>query len=176
MSEKTDSNSVLPKQTESTALIRFQDCDPLRHLNNAKYFDYFFNAREDQLARMYGFNYAEIFERYGCGWVAYNHDISYIRPAMVSERVTIISRLIFANNDTLVTEYLMLNHSKTELKCLMWTTAKYVDILTGKRTNHQPEVMEQIQRMLYPDIGYGSITKTERIRQIKNELLTTKSS
>ena len=36
-------------QTESKSIIRFQDCDPLRHLNNAKYFDYFFNAREEQV-------------------------------------------------------------------------------------------------------------------------------
>lgn len=30
-----------PKETESRVVIRFQDCDPLQHLNNAKYFDYF---------------------------------------------------------------------------------------------------------------------------------------
>lgn len=159
-----------PQQTESTAIIRFQDCDPLRHLNNAKYLDYFFNAREDQLARIYGFSYAEIFERYGCGWVAYNHDISYIRPAMVSERVVIISRLIHATQDTLVTEYVMLNQAKNELKCHMWSTAKYVDIFTGKKTNHQPEVMQRLLHMLHPDIGYGHISKIDRIRQIKREL------
>ncbi len=32
-----------PKQTTSQSVIRFQDCDPMRHLNNAKYFDYFFH-------------------------------------------------------------------------------------------------------------------------------------
>ncbi|MFD0878196.1 hypothetical protein ACFQ1A_28770, partial [Massilia pinisoli] len=32
----------LPKVTESKAIIRFQDCDPLQHLNNSKYFDYYF--------------------------------------------------------------------------------------------------------------------------------------
>lgn len=30
-----------PKETESRVVVRFQDCDPLQHLNNAKYFDYF---------------------------------------------------------------------------------------------------------------------------------------
>jgi acyl-CoA thioester hydrolase len=142
----------------------------LRHLNNSKYFDYFFNAREDQLARLYGFSYAAVFEKYGCGWVAYNHDISYIRPAMVSELVTIISRMIFANNDTLVTEFIMLNENKTELKTHMWTTSKYVNILNGVRTNHQPEVMQHINLMLMQGVNYGKITKLERIKEIKLQL------
>lgn len=43
-----------PKETESRAVIRFQDCDPLKHLNNAKYFNYFFNSREDQVPKLYG--------------------------------------------------------------------------------------------------------------------------
>jgi acyl-CoA thioester hydrolase len=171
---QADFNKEYPKQAEASAIIRFQDCDPLRHLNNAKYFDYFFNAREDQLARLYGFSYAAVFQQYGCGWVAYNHDISYIRPAMVSERVNIISRLIFANNDTLVTEYIMLNEAKTELKCHMWTTSKYVDIVNGKRHDHQPEVMQHINTMLYPGLEYGSISKAERIKQIKHEITTSK--
>ncbi|MEM9981458.1 MAG: acyl-CoA thioesterase, partial [Bacteroidota bacterium] len=36
---------VYPALLASKAIVRFQDCDPLRHLNNAKYFDYYFNAR-----------------------------------------------------------------------------------------------------------------------------------
>lgn len=40
-----DPDRKYPKETETKAVIRFQDCDPLQHLNNAKYFDYFFNAR-----------------------------------------------------------------------------------------------------------------------------------
>jgi len=170
MLPEVDFTKEYPKQTEASAIIRFQDCDPLRHLNNAKYFDYFFNAREDQLSLIYGFRYGAVFEKYGCGWVAYNHDISYIRPAMVSERVNIISRLIFANDDTLVTEYIMTNEDKNELKCHMWTTAKYVDILSGKRVSHQPELVKHIHLMLHPDIGYGSISKSERIKAIKTEL------
>lgn len=42
-----------PKELESIAVARFQDCDPFSHLNNARYIDYFLNAREDQLALFY---------------------------------------------------------------------------------------------------------------------------
>ena len=57
----------LPKQLESTTKIRFQDCDPFRHLNNARYTDYFMNAREDQLAQFYG------------NWL---HEGQYLDPVM----------------------------------------------------------------------------------------------
>ena len=41
---------------ESKVLIRFSDCDPFNHLNNARYIDYFINAREDQLLANINFN------------------------------------------------------------------------------------------------------------------------
>ena len=33
-------------------MTRFSDCDPFGHLNNARYIDYFINAREDHLRRI----------------------------------------------------------------------------------------------------------------------------
>ncbi len=39
--EVTDFN----KEPETQIVIRFQDCDPFGHLNNARYIDYFVNAR-----------------------------------------------------------------------------------------------------------------------------------
>ena len=74
-----------PKETESRVLIRFQDCDPLRHLNNAKYFDYFFNAREDQVPKLYGVEMMDFIRKYQAAWVIYNHNISYVKPANVGE-------------------------------------------------------------------------------------------
>ena len=44
---------VLPKVLESKTKIRFQDCDPFNHLNNASYINYLINAREDQLIKYY---------------------------------------------------------------------------------------------------------------------------
>ena len=45
-----------PQLLESSHLIRFPDCDPFNHLNNARYLDYFINAREDQVWDAYGIN------------------------------------------------------------------------------------------------------------------------
>lgn len=44
------------KILESQSLVRFQDCDPFNHLNNAAYLNYLVNAREDQLIEAYGIN------------------------------------------------------------------------------------------------------------------------
>ncbi|MDA8650906.1 thioesterase, partial [Flavobacteriaceae bacterium] len=44
------------KILESKAIVRFQDCDPFNHLNNAAYLNYLVNAREDQLMEAYGIN------------------------------------------------------------------------------------------------------------------------
>ena len=41
--------NITPGILSSTAIIRFQDCDPYSHLNNGRYLDYFMNAREDQV-------------------------------------------------------------------------------------------------------------------------------
>jgi acyl-CoA thioester hydrolase len=78
---KLDPNKEYPKKLHSKSLIRFQDCDPLKHLNNAKYFDYFFNAREDHVAEVYNFDYNDYFENNHTSWVVYNHQIGYVSSA-----------------------------------------------------------------------------------------------
>ena len=88
-----DPNRNYEKQTESRVVIRFQDCDPLRHLNNAKYFDYFFNAREDQLPKVYGVEIMDLIKSNEAVWVVYNHHIAYLRPANLGEWVRIVTRL-----------------------------------------------------------------------------------
>ena len=80
-----DPNKNYQKTTESRAVIRFQDCDPLRHLNNAKYFDYFFNSREDQVPKLYGIQQSEIYRAFNAVWVVYNHQIAYIKPALMGD-------------------------------------------------------------------------------------------
>ncbi|MDZ4845584.1 MAG: acyl-CoA thioesterase [Chitinophagales bacterium] len=165
-----DPSKTYPKETEAVAIIRFQDCDPLGHLNNAKYFDYFFNAREDQISKIYGYSPGDIFKRYGCSWVVYNHNISYIRSVAYGEWVKIMSRMIFHDNDTVIIEYYMTDMDKKHLKCLMWTTIKYVDVKTGKTTAHQPEVTQFLEVMLLNDFNLNGTTIPERITQIKEEL------
>ena len=160
------------KQTESRVLIRFQDCDPLRHLNNAKYFDYFFNAREDQLPKIYGVEIMDLIKSYDAFWVVYNHHIAYIKPANLGEWVRIITRLIWFDENTIVVEYLMLNDAKSHLKTLMWTTFKYVGMHDARTTNHPDQVNSYLTTMQYQGVNYDPKLFNERVKEVKHLIQT----
>ena len=55
---------------QSFYTVRFSDCDPLRHLNNARYIDYMLNAREDHLKEHYQMDLADFYKK-GTGWGGY---------------------------------------------------------------------------------------------------------
>ena len=158
-----------PKETESRVVIRFQDCDPLQHLNNAKYFDYFFNAREDQVPKLYGIEMIDMIRKYQATWVVYNHNISYIRPAQVGEWVRIMSRVIWRNHNTILVEYYMTDDSKKELKTLLWSTMRYVNMEDGKSTDHQGVVLDFLKAIL-EEVDISQKPLAERIREVKNSL------
>ena len=166
-----DPNKNYPKKLYSKAVIRFQDCDPLKHLNNAKYFDYFFNAREDQVADVYQFDYNDYFEHNQTSWVVYNHQIAYVSSAKVSEWVKVISSVIYHNENTTVTEFVMTDEHCQNLRAVLWTTSKYIDVRTGKKTNHEPEVEKYLKAICVEGIDFEHITLNMRIKAIKKELL-----
>ena len=158
-----------PKETESRVVIRFQDCDPLQHLNNAKYFDYFFNAREDQVPKLYGLEMIDLIKKYQATWVVYNHNISYVRPAMVGEWVRIMSRVIWHNHNTILVEYYMTDDEKRELKTLLWSTMRYVSMTDGRSRDHQGAVVDFIKAVsLEADVSDTTIR--ERIKFLKEKL------
>ncbi|MEM6261588.1 MAG: acyl-CoA thioesterase [Bacteroidota bacterium] len=146
-----DPSHNYPKETHSRVIIRFQDCDPLGHLNNSRYFDYMFNARADQLAKGFGFSLSEVFKTFGSAWVIYDQHIAYLRSALPGEWVRINSRLLFHNEDTLLVEYYMTDDSQQELKAVLWTTLKYVDLNSGKKIPHQPLVNDYLGAMQFPE-------------------------
>ena len=155
----------------SKMIIRFQDCDPLNHLNNAKYFDYYFNAREDHVFQAYKLTSADFFKKFKAGWVAYNHNISYLRPALVGENVVIHSSIIFHNENTMVVELYMTDLENKILKNHLWTTMKYIDVKTGLSMSHHPEVMDLLGKVTLEDVNFDQIDKNERMKQIKADLL-----
>lgn len=158
-----------PRETESRVVIRFQDCDPLQHLNNAKYFDYFFNAREDQVPKLYGLEMIDLIKKYQATWVVYNHNISYVRPAMVGEWVRIMSRVIWHNHNTILVEYYMTDDEKRELKTLLWSTMRYVGMTDGRSRDHQGAVVDFIKAVsLEADVCDTTIK--ERIKFLKEKL------
>jgi YbgC/YbaW family acyl-CoA thioester hydrolase len=81
-------NFFMNKNPSSLYTVRFGDCDPFGHLNNARYLDYFINAREDHLKESYQLHISDFAEQ-GISWLVGRHEISYLRPASYSEVVFI---------------------------------------------------------------------------------------
>ena len=140
----------LPKILESKSKIRFQDCDPLNHLNNSKYLDYLINAREDQLIEHYELDFFENAQKTGTTWVVGSHQIAYIRPAFVMETVTIDSQLLHYNKKRLLVEIRMWNEDKTELKSVLWSSFIHYNILKGKAHEHNEKFINLFENVVLP--------------------------
>ena len=154
----------LPKILESTATVRFQDCDPLNHLNNSKYLDYLINAREDQLIAQYNLNIFENAKNTGTTWVVGSHQIAYIRPALVMETVTIQSQLIHYGKKQLLVEIRMYNKDKTVLKAVMWSSFVHFNVLKGKAHEHNDYFLELFENVQLP---VEESTFDERIKSLR---------
>lgn len=138
----------MEKQPRSKRMIRFQDCDPFNHLNNARYIDYFINTREDQLVEHYGLDVFSQMKTTGKSWVVTSNQISYIKPAKTMECVIIDSKLIHFDDHRLKVEMRMWNETETELKAVIWMTFTHVNVLSSGVEKHTDELSELFQSIL----------------------------
>ncbi len=130
------------KYPKSAVVVRFQDCDPFGHLNNARYLDYFINAREDHLARCYGLDIYERQRRTHENWVVASHRIAYLLPVRFREEVVIQTCLVTYTKNSLWMEGAMLSQDESHLKAVLWTRFRYFSFKTGKAAEHSPELMD----------------------------------
>jgi len=135
--------------------IRFADCDPFGHLNNARYLDYFLQAREDHLLQAYQLSLADYYQQ-GLGWLVGGHQITYLKPAAYREQVIISSMLIGADTESLLVEMQMTNEAQTQLKALLWTKFVPVNIQSGKRQEHPAEFMAFAQSIAVDDVDISA--------------------
>lgn len=129
------------KNQKSDYKIRFSDCDIFGHLNNARYIDYFMNAREDHLKDCYNLDLTEYYKN-GLAWVVTHHEIAYVRSAVYNEMVTIQSALLAADTDSLFVEMIMMNQEQNHIKSIMRTKFTAVNSKTGRKEQHPSEFME----------------------------------
>ena len=148
----------------SSYTVRFSDCDPLGHLNNARYIDYFLNAREDHMKENYQIDLKE-FAAKGIGWVVTAHEIQYIRPVVYNDRVTIQSEMIEVGDFHLLVEMLMFDEPAENLKAIMWTRFTHISLKTGKREPHSAEFMDFAKTTLSPgrDVQGGQRARIEEL-------------
>lgn len=140
----------MEKILKSKAKIRFQDCDPFNHLNNARYIDYMINAREDHLIDYYNLDVFEISRTTGKGWVVASNQIAYISPAFTMETVLIESQLIAFTPKSLLVEIKMWNEAETKLKAVLWANFIYIDFAAKKSVNHSDEFINWVNGIVLP--------------------------
>lgn len=159
-------NSSLPKVLESTAVVRFQDCDPFGHLNNARYVDYFMNARTDQLQAHYDFNIFAVGQEIGSNWVVSKTEIVFLLPALLMETVRIQTRLILATSRKLVIEGIMFDEGGQQIKAVAWVEFTFVSLANGRPASHTDELMQLFNAVQVNDI-YENATFDERLTQLR---------
>ena len=160
----------LVKIPESTLFVRFQDCDPFGHLNNARYFDYFLNTREEHSHTYYKLSLMEIAHEQNANWVISQHQIAYLRPANLGEQIVIQTKIIYFDNSTLVLEGTMLNEEKTQLKALLWSTMRFVNLQTGRPTDHSDNLMDLLEQLDVAEINYDTNGFQERVKALSKQI------
>jgi len=159
--------NTIAKLWESKVLIRFSDCDPFNHLNNARYIDYFINAREDHILANMDFNIYQFAAQYGLGWVVSKNQIVYLKPAFLVETVVIDSTLLQLNETGLLIEMKMWNEQKDKLKSIMWTNLVHINIKTQKTQNHSQELLDKFHPFENPiDLNIGFDERVEQLRKM----------
>ncbi len=160
--------TTLPRELETSAIIRFQDCDPFQHLNNARYIDYFMNAREDQLKQFYNFDIFKETQRTQQGWVVTKNQLAYLFPASVQEQILIRTRLVHMTDSVLVVEGLMLDSAAKRLKAVAWIEFTYISLQTGRSTHHPDDFMTMFRPVVVEDV-YVPDGFNQRVDALKAE-------
>lgn len=157
--------STPSKLWESKSLIRFPDCDPFNHLNNARYIDYFINAREDHIMANMNFNIYHYAAQNGLGWVVSKNQVAYLKPAFLMETVVIDSTLLQVADKEVFVEMKMWNERKDKLKSVLWSHFVHINMKTQRAEKHSKELMELFKPFENPlpsPIGFD-----ERVEQLR---------
>ena len=159
----------MDKILTSEALIRFSDCDPMGHLNNMRYLDYFLNAREDQLKQYACFDIYQHIKKTGQIWVMFQNKITYLKPVFYNHTVLISSRIIGMSKKSIKVEMQMKDAGTGDLKCVLWMIAVYFDTLRNQSAEHQPEIEAMLQQYLSPVVQQ---TFDERVKYLQEKYRT----
>jgi acyl-CoA thioester hydrolase len=159
----------MEKTPETFYTVRFNDCDPMGHLNNGRYLDYFLNAREDHLKEMYGIDLREWAEQ-GDAFVVHSHEMRYLRPALYNEVVAIQSALIGAGDNWLQVEMVMFDRER-QLKAILWTRFTHINPRTGRKEPHTEQVTAFIPQVLVEgvDLAGGVGARVEALRSLQRK-------
>ncbi len=161
---------------ESLIRIRFQDCDPFGHLNNARYMDYFFEARSEHLRQTGEFDFYEYGNRENKSWVVAKTQLQYLEPVKQNEIVKIVTRLTRLSANGITNEDMILDKEGTRLKAVLWVDLSFVDLTKGRPLRHDPEIFSFLESFLYEEEGMENTSFETRVKQLRKQIAAGKHS
>ncbi|WP_299701708.1 thioesterase family protein [uncultured Pontibacter sp.] len=157
------------KILESTALIRFEDCDPFGHLNNGRYIDYYLNAREDQVRENYGLDIYARAKTTGNAWVVASNQLAYLREVKFMETVHIKTCLRWFNGSDLLMEGQMVDMKTGAIISVIWTRFAYIDIRKGQKATHEEELVTLFNKVAVVGEGKREQYFEDRVKELRQE-------
>lgn len=148
--------------------IRFQDCDPFGHLNNARYLDYFLNAREDHLAGCYDLDIYERQKTKRTNWVIFKTQIAYLFPVVFREDVLIRTRLLGYDQNRIMMEGLMTDSNEQFIKSIVWIHFSHFHLDRKSATPHPADIMALWDNVCLKDTEIENMDFDRRVRQIRS--------
>ncbi|WP_103913738.1 acyl-CoA thioesterase [Halpernia humi] len=151
----------MEKEISTSVKIRFSDCDPIGHLNNVKYLEYMFNAREDHVEDFYGFTYEAWMKKTGCTWITIQNEIAYLKEVRYNQKVVISSKTVFISDRTSTIEILMKSEDEQTIHAVLWVQVIYFNMKT-RQSEIQPEDVKALFLKFKVDIedaDFGSRVK-----------------
>ena len=154
-----------PRELTSQTTIRFQDCDPFGHLNNARYIDYFLNARVDHVKDAYDLNLVDPNTQFN--WVVIQTQVAYFLPAVLGEVVTIQPRMLNSSRRTTLIEAVMFDEHQTVAKAIGWQMFMHVDVTTGRPAIHSDDLQTLFNQIQISD-STDDWNFDERVRTLRH--------
>jgi acyl-CoA thioester hydrolase len=152
---------------ESKLKVRFVDCDPFNHLNNASYIDYLITAREDHLLDYYGFDIYRYAMEKGVSWVVAQNRIAYLLPANLSETVLVRSCMLKWGEKEILVEMQMWDEQGKHLKALLWTSFVHYDLVKKRSAVHSEELTKMFSGLqVTPTV---TLNFEERVEELKGQ-------
>ena len=166
MNTQTLENTELQKYIkfpESETKIRFQDCDPFGHLNNARYLDYFMHERTEQVLKHYGLD-LNAAAKSGRSWVVRNSMVSHQLPARFGETVIIKTSVLNFSKTSITVEGVMTDVTKSNVHAGAWAEFVYIDINKGRPVRHEDDLMDLFSQIsLDQEFSFGDLKKRTQI-------------
>ncbi|MBX7058893.1 MAG: acyl-CoA thioesterase [Leptospirales bacterium] len=163
-------NASSEKSPESLMRVRFQDCDPFGHLNNARYAEYFFDAREDHLRESYDLDLYAMAAEQRRGWLVRHTETAFLRPALQNEMLRIVTRLVDCGDASISVEGLMLDRGGRDLKAVLRVDFTHVDLDRNRPARHSQELRQFFQAILYTEASDIETQFAERLQTLRKQV------